>query len=813
MQLSKIFLHTSLALLFISCNCFANRYFVNLPFIADQEGANSKTCYYKTIPDGLLYITSDSKFIFSLRTESGDGKFEFKETFVNAYPVLIKPGEISFTELSFIKGALPEKWVQKIPAYNILNLGEIYDNIEMCLVARGSSVEKLFSVNPGGDHHKIMLKVENAEWIRISDRGELIIEKSCGKISFSAPFAYQEICGIRKMVDVKYEVVNRNTYGFTLGEYDENYAVTIDPLLGSTFLGGSNDDGSTYLNTNMKVGPDNCVYVAGSTDSPDFPYTPAAYDTMYHDDLDVYVAKFDASLTTLLSATFIGGMDDEEAGDLTFDNMGNIYVCGNTKSYDFPVTDDAYCDTYNGTSSTAPYEAGGDVFVLKLNNNLSELLASTYFGGESHEYCRGIIINDEGNICFTGATASVGFPVSPGAYMGEHQPGGYYAEDAYVSILDPDLENLIASSYLGGNDFDYAECIDIDSEGNIYIAGWAGSNNFPTISGCFDTTYNGHYYDAFLSKFNNDLTTLSASTFLGGSGWDFNYGMIIDDDDNIYVTGHTSSAYNFPRTSTAYDTSFNGAGIAGEDDDSYISKFTPGLNSLIASTFIGGDLWEIGLNLQIDNNGDIFVVGFSNSENYPTTIGAYNESSNGLNDVVVSKLSPDLTSLVASTCFGGFYDDYGHTICLDNEDNIYFAGRTASLYIFPVSNNAYQSQYGGGIFDAFISKLDNDLSADETTVKHQLGDNSYSHDFKLFPPHPNPFNPMTTITYSTAIYGFVSLKIFDISGRLVTSLVENFHDAGTYELIFDCGDLPSGTYFAVLEQNGMTVTQKLMLIK
>ena len=188
-----------------------------------------------------------------------------------------------------------------------------------------------------------------------------------------------------------------------------------------------------------------------------------------------------------------------------------------------------------------------------------------------------------------------------------------------------------------------------DTSGNVYVTGRTASTDFPTTSGAYNTSVNGG--DVFISKLNGGLTSLLASTFLGGSGNEGGQSITLDTSGNVYVTGGTDST-NFPTTSGAYSTSFNGS------YDVFVSKLNSGLSSLLASTFLGGsDLGGSGLagdagsSLTLDTSGNVYVTGITASTDFPTTSGAYDTSYNGgiggigSGDVFVSKLDGNLSAV------------------------------------------------------------------------------------------------------------------------------------------------------------------------
>ena len=286
----------------------------------------------------------------------------------------------------------------------------------------------------------------------------------------------------------------------------------------------------------------------------------------------------------------------------------------------------------------------------------------------------------------TGYTGSSNFPTTSGAYDNSVNDVNY--GDVFVSKLNGGLTSLLASTFLGRGLDRRKNSLALDTSGNVYVTGYTGSSNFPTTSGAYSTSFNGDYYDVFVSKLNSGLTSLLASTFLGGSDIDFGFSLTLDTSGNVYVTGRTRSA-SFPLTIGAYDTSHNG-GDGG--DDVFVSKLDSGLTGLLASTFLGGSDTDQGLSLTLDTSENVYVTGYTGSSNFPTTSGAYDTSLNGNSDVFVSKLNSGLTRLLASTFLGGYGLDEGKSLALDTSGNVYVTGWTMP-YGFPMTSGAYDTSF------------------------------------------------------------------------------------------------------------------------
>ena len=272
------------------------------------------------------------------------------------------------------------------------------------------------------------------------------------------------------------------------------------------------------------------------------------------------------------------------------------------------------------------------------------LTYSTYIGSSGSEYGTGITADDSG-IYVAGMTTSSNFPTSVGAFDRNYSTSWDYV----VFKLNPTNASYIYSTFLGGTSNDYYPSIAIDAEGAAYIVGQTTSTNFPTTAGAFDRSHNGSW-DYSVSKLSPDGSSLIYSTYLGSTGRE-QYAWLtdkiaVDSSGSAYITGSTGSS-NFPTTAGAFDRSRAGG------FDAFVTKFSPDGSTLIYSTFLGGSSNELSQGgIVVDSEGSAYIAGVSASSNYPVTSGAYDTTLNGANDQVVSKLSPDGSSLVYSTYFG-----------------------------------------------------------------------------------------------------------------------------------------------------------------
>jgi hypothetical protein len=495
--------------------------------------------------------------------------------------------------------------------------------------------------------------------------------------------------------------------------------LTTSPLLASTFLGGSDNDGMYYTDVNIVQDAQGNIFIAGTTESSDFPVTPNVHSIQHNGNLDVFVTKMNNDLTTVLASTYIGGTNNEEARGIQIDQNGNIFICGITTSTDFFSTTNAFQTEYHG-GTESPY-GSGDAFIIKMNNDLTEAISSTFLGGKGHEYCNGIVIDSQGNVIVTGGTSSVDFPMAEHAFDRNHHTGGTFGDDVYIAKVSNDLSTLLSSTYLGGNDDDFSEGILVDDSDNIYVTGWIRSSGFPTTEQAYDTTFGGGYFDGFVSRFDKDLSTLQSSTFLGGSRWDFCYAITIDAEENIYVTGHTAST-NYPVSTTAFCKNYQGIGGQDIGDDVFVSKLDADLSILSASTYLGGDYWENGYSIITSKNNMIYIAGTTSSHDFPMTSDSfsptYHDGSKYKGDSFISCLTNDLSLLASSTYLGEDGEEETGQLFEDPLGRIVIVGSTSSLD-FPMTEGCYDPNHNG-MYDVYIAKFNQGLSTNEPPEKPEI---------------------------------------------------------------------------------------------
>jgi hypothetical protein len=413
-------------------------------------------------------------------------------------------------------------------------------------------------------------------------------------------------------------------------------------LLASTYLGGGSYDGGTSL----ALDDSGNVYLTGTTWSDDFPTTPGAYDQTYnggseYEPMDVFVSKLNRNLSQLLASTYLGGGDKDEGNSLALDDAGNVILTGGTASDDFPTTNGAFDRIFHESGySYSRYDA----FISKLNGNLTRLLASTYLGGGGYETGNSLVVDKTSNIYLTGLTYSKDFPTTPGAYDRSFNSYDDYYADVFVSKLNRNLTQLLASTYLGGSDYETGNSLVLGSSGDVYLAGSTVSGDFPTTRGAYKQKFYGDEGDAFISKLKCDLTELLASTFLSSPGQDAKSvnAIALDGFNNVYVTG----IIQIYCGCDGFDDHYNGL--------VFFSKLDKNLTTLLGEKHIGDEFcqnvhnWYYGISLALDAAGSVYFTGRRGYKDFPTTEGAFDRTLGGIfisklnsNSIEVTLISPD----------------------------------------------------------------------------------------------------------------------------------------------------------------------------
>ncbi len=615
---------------------------------------------------------------------------------------------------NFFFGNDPDKWRTDVPNYREVVYEDLYDGIDLVYRMRHGAVKYEFIVQPGADPAAIALSLVGADSIAL-EAGELVVGAGTIEARDSPPYSYQ---GEGEEVPCSFAIRAPSSFGFDCGSWDASRQLIIDPLVYSTFLGGSSLDAASGWR--LVVDAAGAVYVTGYTSSINFPTTVGAYDTVQSGSWDAFVAKLNPSGTSLVFSTFLGGNSMDIGLSIALDSLGYVYVSGWTMSSGFPVTPAAFDTTHNGEE---------DGFVAKLSQTGNQLLLSTFLGGGGFDTTGAIALDAAGNIHVSGVTGSSNFPATAGAF--DTSFGGQ--NDGYAAKFDPTLSILIYATFLGGAGEDEAHSLAVDSSGYAYVCGHAGGSDFPTTPGSYSPSYRGGNADGFVVKIDPNGAVLRYSTFLGGSGGDDLYSLTLGAGNEVHVAGKTRST-DFPTTPGAFDRTYNGV------DDVIVASIDSSGSTLVHSTFVGGAEQDVAGGIVLDSLGNTFVTGWTLSSDFPISPGAFDERANGAGDTFLIKLNAAGTSMPYSTYIGGSYEEYGNSVGVDSTGSVYVAGFTASLD-FPTTLGAFDMTYNGNPSDAYVLKL----FANNAPQAINLGVQSY-----LFPPgitHITDFTPDLNWTY------------------------------------------------------------------
>jgi hypothetical protein len=576
---------------------------------------------------------------------------------------------------NYLIGNDPTRHATYVRRYKEAWVKGVYAGIDMRYYLEGGRLRYDWVVEPGGDPSQIVFGLEGSEKTYIDSEGRLVFTTQFGEVKLAELRVYQ---GDR---EIGARFVGRpGGWGIVVGSYDPTQLLVIDPLVYSTYIGGSGDEWGNAI----AVDGSGNAYVTGYTNSTNYDVTPGAFQTTMGGGGDVFVTKLNATGTALVYSTYIGGSGNEVGYDIAVDGSGNAYVTGYTNSTNYDVTPGAFQTTNGG---------GWDVFVTKLNATGTALVYSTYIGGSSNDEGYAIAVDGSGYAYVTGYTSSTDYDVTPGAFQTTNANGDY--ADVFVTKLNATGTALVYSTYIGGSYDDVGYGIAVDGSGNAYVTGWTSSPDYDVTPGAFQTTKEDDL-DVFVTKLNATGTALVYSTYIGGSGDEVGYAIAVDGSGYAYVTGWTSSP-NYDVTPGAFQTT-NGGGW-----DVFVTKLNATGTALVYSTYIGGSGTDYGYGIAVDGSGNAYVTGYTSSTDYDVTPGAFQTTNGGGRDVFVTKLNATGTALVYSTYIGGNSNEVGYGIAVDGSGNAYVTGYTSSTD-YDVTPGAFQTTNGGGA-DVFVTKV------------------------------------------------------------------------------------------------------------
>ena len=583
---------------------------------------------------------------------------------------------------NYFYGNDPDEWITGARNFESVVYHGLYDNIDLKYYFSEKGPKYDLVLNPGSDPEDIRVKVEGHDTLDVND-GTLNIDIGNDMVIQDRDLAtyYQND---REIIKTNFRLINENSFAYSLDKYDPDETVVIDPIIFSTFVGGAAAD--TY--SNLITDNNGDMVMIGRSASTDFPTTTGAYGQSNGGGNDIIVFKMETDGSDLIFSTYIGGDGNDISYRVTIDVSNHIYILGQTASTDFPTSVDAFDKILNGTN---------DAYVLKLKSDGSDLLFSTLIGSDGADSGNGAMkVLSAGEVVISIQAGDGTYPTTPGAFNRTFGGGNY---DLAVTKIKNDGTDLIFSTFLGGAQAEGARLMEVDENGNFIITCFTSSFDFPTTIGSFEEEPQGGS-DLTLLKLKNDGSDLIFSTFIGGTG-DENGGSMLVDQSGNYIIGGTTQSANFPWKAGSYDTN-----IGGSEDDFVIKIKKDGSDSIF-STYIGGSGVEEFGEMSFGSDSDIIIHGATSSTDFPTSVDAFDRTLNGTDDHFIFRLKDDGTSMIRSTLIGGSQNE-ALQMFLDIGDNLFLAGYGNSID-YPTTINADNGTNIGG-YDILFTELEYDLS-------------------------------------------------------------------------------------------------------
>lgn len=619
--------------------------------------------------------------------ETIPGSLAYRMEFLNAAtsPTIL-PQETDPTPLHFLLGPDPNHWATDLRASRKLTTQQLWPDIDLILQQHSTGFEYSFLVQPGASPRSIQWSYQGVEPVLRANG--LVIETPAGTVLEQSPKAWQVINGQTIPVAVAFQV-EQNIWSFEVGTYRKDLPLYIDPVVVFSSLTGSLSDNWGFTAT---YDDDGNMYAGGISFTSQYPTTLGVFQPNTGGLVDISLMKFSPNGSQALYSSFLGGSRREVPTSMVVDGQGNLVILATAASTDLYTSPGAVGTAHQGGfnfgGSMGPtsllFVGGTDLYVAKIAPTGNTIVKATYIGGAGNEglnpsliqnygdVFRGeVIVGANGSILLTSTTSSNNFPVLNPSQSNLDGP-----TDAVVVSLQPNLDQMNWSTYLGGPGADAGFSLKPSTTGKLYVGGTSNSASFPLVAG-------GHQSSApadlngFLSKYNLNSGVLEQSTYVGTSGADALYLLDVDRFNQVYAVGQTNGTLNI----TAGTASTPGA-------RQFVKKWNADLTLELVSSAIGSGPSKfdfVPTAFLVDDCLRIFISGWNggsnfgeaftgNTNNLPTTTGAVQTTTDG-SDFYLATYSRNMASLEYATYFGGTSPEHvdGGTSRFSKEGIIYQA--------------------------------------------------------------------------------------------------------------------------------------------
>lgn len=620
---------------------------------------------------------------------------------------------VGSSENSFPKGAgkyehyynyfLPQcpDGIKQVPTYKSVVYEDVYENIDFVLYGNSDgNLEYDFIVKPGADPSSIKLKFSDEEFLKLNSDGSLKFSVKIGYLDKWKPYTYQYEGNEKREVPSRFELLADGSLGFSVGKYDKNKDLVIDPVmrLWATYYAGAGAD----IAYDIAIDNSSNLYLCGQTASAngaDLIATAGAWQYAMGGTSDAFVVKFN-SQGVRQWGTYYGGTAADIAYCVKVDDSYNVYISGQTASPNAIATAGAHQTALAGIE---------DGFIAKFNSN-GALQWGTYYGGTyaavaNQEFIRGMALDLNGNVIVGGTTRSTDQISTPGAFQ-VAKVGAANANDAFLAKFSSNGILQWGTYYGGAGNNDRIHAVVVDNQNSILVTGRTNSAAGAMSTPGSHQPANSTVTDAFITKFTNDGSRVW-STYYGGTGnLDVGWGIATDIYRNVYVTGQTNSA-------NAIATPGSHQELNSTVVEAFLVKLDKDGVRQWATYYGGTGNNEIAYGVTCDEYHNVYICGRTNSNapaNAISTIGAHQATNSTLSDAFVARFSKD-----GVRHWGTYYGGTGNTdiawgIAPVRNGLVYIAGQTNSPSVNPTyfiaTPGSHQAVRPGGI-EGFMACLQN----------------------------------------------------------------------------------------------------------